>query len=70
MKENEKKSFLFNLKWFHCQFFLLVYKSNTYNIINQFHAIGLFLYPLKTSGNPGILMFAGGIERDQRHKMG
>ena len=37
------------------------FSSNFENIINPFHAIGLFRYPLKTSM---------GIERDQWHEMG
>ena len=36
-------------------------------VINSFHATGLFLYPLKTSG---FLMISGGIERDQWHETG
>ena len=31
--------------------------------INQFHATGLFLWPLETSKTSGYLMFSGGIER-------
>ena len=37
---------------------------------NPFYATGLFLYPLKTSKNPGFVMFSGGIERNKRHEMG
>ena len=33
---------------------------------NPFHATCLFLYLLKTSG---FLMFSGGVEREQWHKM-
>ena len=38
--------------------------------VNPFHAAGLFLYPLKTSGNFGFLMFSRGIEKDQLYEMG
>ena len=35
--------------------------------VKPFHTIGLFLYLLKTTG---FLMFSGGIEKDQLHRMG
>ena len=37
------------------------------NVIKPFHATGLCLHLLKTSGNQ---RFSGGIERDQSHEMG
>ena len=36
-------------------------------VINPFHATGIFLYPLKTSGNQ---RFSGVMKRDQWHEMG
>ena len=38
------------------------------NLVNLFHAIGLFLYPLKTLEN--LWLFLGGIERGQVHEIG
>ena len=42
---------------------------------NPLYVPDLFLYPLKTAENlwfsaSGFLMFSGGIERKQQHKMG
>ena len=37
--------------------------------INPFHAINLFLNPLKISETFGFLMFLGGTERDKWHEM-
>ena len=34
-----------------------------------FYAIGFVLYPLKTSGTSGFLLFSEGIERDHWHGM-
>ena len=45
---------------------------NINRLFNPFHATGLFLYPLKTSGNQkfsSFLMSSGGTERDQCYKM-
>ena len=69
------------IKWYEVRIYYHVYEVNwscnqcnlvnffkTF-IINPFHATGLFLYPLKTSENVKFLMFSGGIERDQWHKM-
>ena len=39
-------------------------------IINTFHATSLFLYSLKILENQSFLMFSGGIDTDQWHKMG
>ena len=38
--------------------------------INPFYAIGLFLYPLKTSEKQKLSIVSRGIERDQCHKKG
>ena len=37
---------------------------------NPYYASGFFLYPLEKSETQGILMFSGGIEREQWHEMG
>ena len=37
---------------------------------NPFHAIGLILYPLKTSENLSFLVFSGGIEKVLWYGMG
>ena len=45
-------------------------ESKVYIFIKPCHTTCSFLKPLKTSKNREFLMFAGGIERDQRHEMG
>ena len=49
--------------------FCLLKDSQMRTRINSLHAIVIFIYPLKTSKNRGFLMFSGGIERYQWHKM-
>lgn len=34
------------------------------------HVAGIFLYQMKTSENPGFLIYTGNIESDQWHEMG
>ena len=40
-----------------------------FKMINPFHALDLFWYPLKTSENQSFLMFSGGVKIDQGHEM-
>ena len=40
------------------------------NVLNAFHATGLFRYPLKTSENLWFSDIFRGVERDQWHEMG
>ena len=43
---------------------------NSKDTTNTFHAIGLFLCPLKNQKATGFLMFSEGTERYQGHEMG
>ena len=40
------------------------------NVLNPFHATGLFRYPLKTSENLWFSDIFRSVERDQWHEMG
>ena len=45
-------------------------KTDFFCKVNPFHATGLFCTPWKHEKTLVFVMFSGGIETDQRHKMG
>ena len=51
-------------------FSLLKMDNYLTNLLDPFHAIGLFLYPLIRQKKSSLLMFSVDIERDQWHEMG
>ena len=55
------------LKFFGLEF---LKAKDYFQILHSFHATGLLLHPLRLSEIRGFLMFSGGTERDQWHKMG
>ena len=73
----ESSSTLSNTKIFKVNFwtwnYLLIILNTSLHwpgqVINPFHATGLFLYPLKYHKTSSFMMFSGGKKRDQWHNL-